>query len=370
MEDSPLLVVALPKPAGHFVIFAGNLRSEGAKEAGLVDAPCVEYFPVTAEDRDTVIRRAMKDNGSFGKFDWDEIANDPVWGSFDLEAMGIPHWDPDGAKREAARQQMENGGLSSDEGESDDEYDEFVDKFKQKLTTDDCYTPPAVYDAVLGFVGTITNLEGRKVIRPFFPGGDYTKMTQYLKGCIVVDNPPFSLLSQIIRFYCAKGIDFFLFAPQLTLFSAADCDVTYIISDSEVVYENGAKVRTGFITNIVEDTRVWVCPDLKKATDEAQADEDKTKPGFVYPDNIITAATMGKIAKRSIEFKVRKIACEYIKDSDSAKAAGRSLYGGGFILSDRAAAERAAAERAAATRLNISDREREIIERLNEQDKD
>ena len=28
-------------------------------------------------------------------------------------------------------------------------YDEFVDKFKPKLTTDDCYTPPIVYEAVL-----------------------------------------------------------------------------------------------------------------------------------------------------------------------------------------------------------------------------
>jgi hypothetical protein len=37
---------------------------------------------------------------------------------------------------------------------------------------------------------------------------------------------------------------------------------------------------------------------------------------------------------------------------------------------ERAAAERAAAERAAATRLNISERERAIIERLNEQDKE
>lgn len=29
-----------------------------------------------------------------------------------------------------------------------EEYTEFVDKFKPKLTTDDCYTPPLVYDAV------------------------------------------------------------------------------------------------------------------------------------------------------------------------------------------------------------------------------
>lgn len=30
----------------------------------------------------------------------------------------------------------------SEEGEGSEEYDEFVEKFKPKLTTDDCYTPP------------------------------------------------------------------------------------------------------------------------------------------------------------------------------------------------------------------------------------
>ncbi len=98
--------------------------------------------------------------------------------------------------------------------------------------------------------------------------------------------------------------------------------------------------------------------------------EDKTKQGFVYPDNIVTSAVLGKLAAHDTELKIRKAACEYIKQSDSAEAQGRALYGGGFIMSDRAAAERAAAERAAATRLNISERERAIIEKLNEQDKE
>lgn len=33
-----------------------------------------------------------------------------------------------------------------DQGEL--EYEAFVDKFKPKKTTDDCYTPPDVYDTV------------------------------------------------------------------------------------------------------------------------------------------------------------------------------------------------------------------------------
>ena len=258
-----------------------------------------------------------------------------------------------------------------------EDYDGFVGKFEAKKTTDDCYTPEKVYDAILAFVGTLTPLEGRPIVRPFFPGGDFVNY-EYPKDCIVVDNPPFSILSKIVRFYSAHDVPFFLFGPALTLFTAPDCDLTYIIADADIIYDNGAVVRTGFITNLPSDIRIWCCPQLKQAIMKAQETPSKAKKGFVYPDNIVTAATIGKLAAHATEFIVRKKSCQYIHDSDSAKAQGRSLYGGGFILSDRAAAERAAAERAAAeraaaeraaaSRLNISPRERLLIEHLNAQE--
>ena len=366
LEDRPLLVVPFWK---EFVAFGGNLRHEGCKAAKKPTAPCVVYYPETDEDRETIKRRAMKDNGSFGSWDFDALANE--WDDLPLTDWGIPAWNAE----DAIQKEMREKGLSSEGMEGDENYDAFVDKFQQKLTTDDCYTPKPVYDAVLKFVGTITELKGHKVVRPFFPGGNYEDPTQYPKGCIVVDNPPFSILSKICRFYTEHGIKFFLFGPELTLFTATDCDLTYINCAAHIIYENGADVRTGFITNLIPDLRVWVCPELGSMIDEAQPKEDKTKRGFIYPDNIITGAVLGKIAERDVELKIRKVSCEPIKESDSAKEQGRALYGGGFIMSDRAAAERAAAERAAAegavaTRLNLSDREKAIIERLNEQDKE
>lgn len=36
------------------------------------------------------------------------------------------------------------------------DYNGFVEKFKPKKTTDDCYTPVEVYEAVLHFVGEIS----------------------------------------------------------------------------------------------------------------------------------------------------------------------------------------------------------------------
>ena len=51
-------------------------------------------------------------------------------------------------------------------------YDAFIAKFKRKKTTDDCYTPQPVFDAVLNFVGTLTDLEGVEIVRPFWPGAE------------------------------------------------------------------------------------------------------------------------------------------------------------------------------------------------------
>ena len=40
-------------------------------------------------------------------------------------------------------------GVSSLSKEKLEDYEAFVEKFKPKLTTDDCFTPTAVYDACL-----------------------------------------------------------------------------------------------------------------------------------------------------------------------------------------------------------------------------
>ncbi len=72
-------------------------------------------------------------------------------------------------------------------------YDEFVEKFKPKLTTDDCYTPKKVYDAVLEWVIKEYKIDKNKVVRPFYPGGDFENF-DYSNGAVVVDNPPFSIM--------------------------------------------------------------------------------------------------------------------------------------------------------------------------------
>ena len=97
----------------------------------------------------------------------------------------------------------------------------------------------------------------------------------------------------------------------------------------------------------------------KFADDLRKASKKPTKGQHIvyeYPDNLITLALMGKFNKRGIEFSVRKDECAEVTNIDALRRVKKSLFGGGFLLSERAAAERAAAERAAAER--AAERER------------
>ena len=99
-------------------------------------------------------------------------------------------------------------------------YDDFIKKFNKtggghKLTTDDCYTPHDVYDIVLDWVIDKYDLSNdTKIVRPFYPGGNY-KEFDYPTNCVVIDNPPFSILASIRKWYMKQGIKYFLFCPTL-----------------------------------------------------------------------------------------------------------------------------------------------------------
>ena len=49
-------------------------------------------------------------------------------------------------------------------------YEGFVEKFKPKKTTDDCYTPPAVYEAVKDWVVKEYGLGGQRDSETFLSG--------------------------------------------------------------------------------------------------------------------------------------------------------------------------------------------------------
>ena len=79
------------------------------------------------------------------------------------------------------------------------EYDAFVAKFEPKKSTDDCYTPPLVYEAIKNWACAEYGIDPESIVRPFYPGGDYEHF-DYPEGAVVLDNPPFSILSQMCTF--------------------------------------------------------------------------------------------------------------------------------------------------------------------------
>ena len=334
------------------VVIVGHTRLKAAKRLGM------EQVPVTVADEltpDEAAAYRLADNRTSDLAEWDVDA-------LKIEMKGIQldmsPWfdgqDMSWATRDGAEQPKDS-----------EEYLEWLKKFEQPKTTDDCFTPPNVYDAVADWVAAEYGIDRSAFVRPFKPGGDYQR-EDYPDGCAVVDNPPFSIMAEIIRFYMERGVRFFLFASALTLFSARfsarEQDVTYIPCGVSVIYDNGATVSTSFITNM-DDCRVRTAPTLYGAVDAANDDNLKAMhadiPKYSYPDNVITAAIVARWCKYGVDYRLEKEDCTHITALDGQREQGKAIYGGGFLLS-----ERAAAERAAATRWQLSERELGIVSSL------
>lgn len=237
-----------------------------------------------------------------------------------------------------------------------------MNKFKSKKTTDDCYTPTKVYEAVLDFVINEYQVEKNKVVRPFYPGGDFENF-EYPEGCVVVDNPPFSIVSKIVDFYVERKINFFIFAPALTLFSGRQ-NVTYLATGITIEYENKAKVCTSFITNL-DDAMIRTAPKLYRSIESVNVKSSKNITKYDYPDNLLTASMLTPLNKAGIDFSLGKDdLCHFIRVLDAQRSLGKTIFGAGYLISDEKAKELKAKELKAKDKpvtLELSEREKEII---------
>ncbi len=255
-------------------------------------------------------------------------------------------------------------------GESE-EYDAFLEKFKPKRTTDDCFTPDNIYDAVADWVSEEYGVERGKMLRPFYPGGDY-EHAEYPDGYVVVDNPPFSIVTKIVRFYIEHDVKFFLFAPGLTLLSG-NTGCCAVCVDARIRYANGATIPTSFLTNL-EKSLVRSAPKLQAAIDKANRENiqkhKKSVTQYEMPRELLTAARIQKLSKYGVDFKVKREEGFFTRALDMQRRMKKSVFGAGYIVSSAAserlfAAERAAAERKNLVRLELSERERRIVAQLD-----
>lgn len=206
-------------------------------------------------------------------------------------------------------------------------YEDFIAKFEDAKTTDDCFTPPVVFGSVVDYVFETYNLpEETKIIRPFFPGGDYEN-TEYHAGSVVIDNPPFSIFTKIVRFYTDNNIPFFLFANHLTLFNVELTGLQYIVCGAVVKYANGAKVNTSFITNIHDDKSdvIVLAGILKRKIEKAQKVERAENLVKVVPNpHVMNSARIAKYIRRGSDLAIK---AEHMQRCKWPK-----LFGGGFVI--------------------------------------
>ena len=329
------------------VIIIGHGILLAAKALGLKKAPVVIRDDLDEEEQ----RKLRNLDNKLSESPWDLDLLQEDLQDLDLSAYNLD-WDID------LTEENDRDHFWEQEAEDTEESKAFEEKFVPKKTTDDCYTPDNVYEAVKTWAVSRYGLQGCRIIRPFYPGGDY-QAEEYPDGCAVIDNPPFSILSEIVRFYMGRGIRFFLFAPRLTLFSIASGICNYLPIECTVTYENGARVATSFVTNLGE-YKIEVSPELYQAVKAADDENQKTEelPNYEYPVNVITAPTTC-LAKYGVALRIRPEDASFTRALDAQREEDKAIFGAGFLL-----AEKAAAEKAAARKWQLSERELQIIRDL------
>lgn len=246
-----------------------------------------------------------------------------------------------------------------------DNYDEFVDKFKVKKTTDDCYTPDSAFNAILDWAVKRWGIDRNKIARPFYPGGDYEHY-RYDADCIVFDNPPFSIISKIVRFYEARKIRYFLFCPTTTSLGLTTIgNSSLIVTNTNIEYTNGAKINTSFVTNL-EKNRIIVDSCLKNIIDNLFRKGKVTK--YMYPHNAVGISKLLTISRNNQDISIDKTKCLYVKELINKNGSTIRLFGGGYLVCNAVADEiQNRMNSKVVIEIEMTDVQREYIELLNRQ---
>jgi hypothetical protein len=91
-------------------------------------------------------------------------------------------------------------------------------------------------------------LQDKSIVKPFYPGGNYQN-EKYEENDVVIDNPPFSIITKIIRFYNENNIKFIVYGPALTIPGASNFGIKFL-KHSSIEFLNGVKVPICFFTNL------------------------------------------------------------------------------------------------------------------------
>ena len=246
-------------------------------------------------------------------------------------------------------------------------------------STDECYTPPAVYDTVLDYAVERYQLQGKHIVRPFIPGGDYQKYA-YDENDVVVDNPPFSMTTKITKWYIDHNIPFFLFVNGLygvSLSRGLHGKATVIVTNAQVSFYNKGsekRIRLGFVTNM-EPKNIIIRGDATLTNKLNGLVDKKSFKRFHYPDNFLKNNDILAALQRNVELKLTTDNClfednlDYHKAQMHATSQRMDVFGGGYLVNDKLYAEFKGSlkhDLPNTYRVTLSTREQKIIEQLNE----
>jgi hypothetical protein len=124
------------------VIIAGHTRYEAMKRLGWTEAEVWIADDMTPEQ---IADYRIRDNltADFAEWDFSELEEEIQALDLDFDMSEFEGFE---GTEESWFDRHERDGTARQEG--NDEYNEFLDKFEAKKTTDDCYTPDNIYAAV------------------------------------------------------------------------------------------------------------------------------------------------------------------------------------------------------------------------------
>ena len=179
------------------------------------------------------------------------------------------------------------------------DYDQWISNLRKKVkTSDDVFTPPLVYEELLKYINEkIIPIDSIEIQRPFYPGGDYQKDAEtYNEKSVVIDNPPFSICSEILDFYIKNNIKFFIFTNGLTTFHYLNKDVHLLCPYCPIEYDNGAIMNTCFIHNLLP-RGVTISGDLRERFKALFKERKAKRNKYVYPSEVLSVAQSLELCK-------------------------------------------------------------------------
>ena len=354
-------------------IVCGHTRYKACKELDIYKIPCILADDLTSEQ---IKAFRLIDNKSSELAIWDINKLELELKSFKkLDNINVKEFDLISKEDNFFSQDKQQEKFENQE--DNEEYNDFVNKFKEKHTSDDCYTPKNIYDAAVDFVENEYKVNKKDFVRPFYPNGDYKKY-KYKDSDIVVDNPPFSIYSEIVNFYTKNNIKFFLFAPGLTFLTCKNKDVTYIVSsEHEIVYQNGARVNTNFVTNLEKsDVLIRTANNFGKTLkilNSKNTRKLKQVRRYEVPKNVLAVNDINIATRKKEDLFIKKSDCEFIdylfeEDGTKVNQFGTKLIVNNKVLTNINNLEKILEEEEEeeeVIKLIFNDKQKKILEDLN-----